>query len=225
MSPDIPVVVPGQTYSIPPSSFPVQIEPPSTSNYHNFSNPLVSISVTEALRSHSPVVVQPTVQQPNFHLWNGTVNEQRPDSPVNPPTMATGAYSPLLESTPVVNPSPAPNLPLHHPSQSSQGITMNSPSMNPQLNTPRLKGMLVDGQPAPAPPPVHMTRSKNALGQPPPLVVHLKDRGGYELCVTIKGNKRSLDMGLFKGMSPRSMGGSKPLTGRLSWLGIRRPTI
>lgn len=177
VSPDIPVVVPGQTYSIPPSSFPVQIEPPSTSNYHNFSNPLVSISVTEVLRSHSPVVVQPTVQQPNFHLWNGTVNEQRPDSPVNPPTMATGAYSPLLESTPVVNPSPAPNLPLHHPGQSSQGITMNSPSMNPQLNTPRLKGMLVDGQPAPAPPPVHMTRSKNALGQPPPLVVHLKDRG------------------------------------------------
>jgi len=42
-----------------------------------------------------------------------------------------------------------------------------------------LRGIPVEIRPVTPQPPVHMTRSKNALGQPPPpLVVHLKDRGG-----------------------------------------------
>lgn len=178
-SPDIPVVVPEQTYSVPAPSFPVHIEAPPTSNYHDFSNPVVSISVAEALRSHSPVVVQPTVQ-PNFNMWNGTVNEQQPETTVNPPTMATSVYAPLPQPTPVVNPNPIPTVPLHHPSQSTQGPTLNSSPISPQWTGPRLRGMAVNTQPVAAPPPVHMTRSKNGLGQPPPLVVHLKDRGVYQ---------------------------------------------
>lgn len=170
VSPDIPVVVPGQAFSIPPSSFPVQVETSPSSNFHEFSNPLVSISVADAMRSHSPVVVHPSVQ-PNFHMWNGSVSEQQPESPANPPTMATGVFSPLPQPTPVVLPS----LPHHHPSQSSQGHTLNSS----QISTPSIRGILVDGQSTAPPPPVHMTRSKNAIGQSPPLVVHLKDRGEY----------------------------------------------
>lgn len=183
VSPDIPVVVPEQTYTVPPSGpFPVHIEAPPTSNYHDFSNPVVSISVAEALRSHSPVVVQPT---PNFQMWNGTVNEQPAENALaNQSTMATtSVYAPLPQSTPVVNPVPITTLPLHHPSQSSQGPTLNPPPMEPpQWTGPRLRGMPAEIQPVsappPPPPPIHMTRSKNALGQnPPPLVVHLKDRG------------------------------------------------
>lgn len=170
VSPDIPVVVPGQAFSIPPSSFPVQVETSPSSNFHEFSNPLVSISVADAMRSNSPVVVHPSVQ-PNFHMWNGSISEQQPESPANPPTMATGVFSPLPQPTPVVLPS----LPHHHPSQSSQGHTLNSS----QISTPSIRGILVDGQSAAPPPPVHMTRSKNAVGQTPPLVVHLKDRGEY----------------------------------------------
>lgn len=181
MSPDIPVVVPEQAYHVPPPSFPVHIEAPPTSNYHDFSNPVVSISVAEAMRSHSPVVVQPT---PNFNMWNGTVNEQ-PET-TNPPTMATTVYTQLPQPgapqpTPAVNPNPMTTLPLHLPSQSSQGPSLNSSPMNPQWSGPRLRGIPVEVQPVAAPPPVHMTRSKNGLGQPPPLVVHLKDRGGYLL--------------------------------------------
>lgn len=168
VSPDIPVVVPGQAFSIPPSSFPVQVETSPSSNFHEFSNPLVSISVADAMRSNSPVVVHPSVQ-PNFHMWNGSISEQQPESPANPPTMATGVFSPLPQPTPVVLSS----LPHHHPSQSSQGHTLNSS----QISTPSIRGILVDGQSAAPPPPVHMTRSKNAVGQTPPLVVHLKDRG------------------------------------------------
>lgn len=168
VSPDIPVVVPGQAFSIPPSSFPVQVETSPSSNFHEFSNPLVSISVADAMRSNSPVVVHPSVQ-PNFHMWNGSISEQQPESPANPPTMATGVFSPLPQPTPVVLPS----LPHHHPSQSSQAHTLNSS----QISTPSIRGILVDGQSAAPPPPVHMTRSKNAVGQTPPLVVHLKDRG------------------------------------------------
>lgn len=177
VSPDIPVVVPERTYTIPPppASFPVHIEAPPTSNYHDFSNPVVSISVAEALSSHSPVVVQPT---PNFNMWNGTVNEQ-PAVCANPPTMTTSSvYAPPPQSTPVVNPSPMTSIPLHHPSHSSQGPSLNSSSMEPQWSGPRLRRIPVEIQPVTAtPPPVHMTRSKNNLGQPPPLVVHLKDRG------------------------------------------------
>ena len=170
MSPDIPVVVPGQVY-VPPSSFPVHIEaPPTSSNYHDFSNPVVSISVAEALRSHSPVVVQPT---PNFNSWNGSVSDQTEN--VNPPTMATSVY-PQMPSTSVVHPLPA--LPLQHPSQSSPASGISSPHMDQQWTGPRLRTLPVEIQPATPPQaPVHMTRSKNSLGQPPPLVVHLKDRG------------------------------------------------
>jgi len=176
VSPDIPVVVPEQTYNVPPPSFPVHIEAPPSSNYHDFSNPVVSISVAEALRSHSPVVVQPTVQ-PNFNSWNGTVNEQQAEATANPPTMATSAYTPLPQPTPVVN--PMNSLPLHHPRPSSQGPSINSSPMNPQWNGPGIRGMPVEIQPVAAPPPAHMTRSKNGLlaQSQPPLVVHLKDRG------------------------------------------------
>ena len=176
ISPDIPVVVPGQTYSVSPTSFPVRIEAPPTSNYHDFSNPVVSISVAEALRSHSPVVVQPTIQ-PNFNMWNGAVNEQQSETTANPPTMATSVYAPLSQPTPVVNPNPIATVPLHHP---TQGPPLSSSPISPQWTGPRLRGMAVNAQPVAAPPPVHMTRSKNALGQPPPLVVHLKDRGVYQ---------------------------------------------
>lgn len=183
VSPDIPVVVPGQAFSIPPSSFPVQVETSPTSNFHEFSNPLVSISVADAMRSHSPVVVHPSVQ-PNFHMWNGSISEQQPDSPANPPTMATGVFSPLPQPTPVVLPS----RPHHHPSQSSQGHTLNSS----QISNPSIRGILVDGQSTAPPPPIHMTRSKNALGQSPPLVVHLKDRGEYANDLLCSQNWQSL---------------------------------
>ena len=169
MSPDIPIVVPEQVYSVPPSSFPVHIEAPPTSNFHDFSNPVVSISVAEALRSHSPVVVQPT---PNFNSWNGTVSEQA-DS-VNPPTMATSVYAQMPSAT-VVNPVPA--LSLQHPNQTSPAPNIGSSHVDQQWTGPRLRGPTAI-QPAASPQaPVHMTRSKNGLGQPPPLVVHLKDRG------------------------------------------------
>lgn len=169
VSPDIPVVVPEQVYSVPPSSFPVHIEAPPTSNFHDFSNPVVSISVAEALRSHSPVVVQPT---PNFNSWNGTVSEQAEN--VNPPTMATSVYA-QMPSTAVVN--PAPVLSHQHPNQSSPAPSIGSSHVDQQWTGTRLRGLTAI-QPAASPQaPVHMTRSKNGLGQPPPLVVHLKDRG------------------------------------------------
>lgn len=171
VSPDIPVVVPEQVYSVPPASYPVHIETPPTSNYHDFSNPVVSISVAEALRSQSPVVVQPS---PNFNMWNGSVNDQAEN--VNPPTMATTVYG-QMPSTSVVNPMPA--LPLQHPSQSSSAPSISSSHIDQQWTGPRLRGIPVEIRPVAPQPPVHMTRSKNALGQPPPpLVVHLKDRGG-----------------------------------------------
>lgn len=169
VSPDIPVVVPEQVYSVPPSSFPVHIEAPPTSNFHDFSNPVVSISVAEALRSHSPVVVQPT---PNFNSWNGTVSEQAEN--VNPPTMATSVYA-QMPSAAVVN--PAPVLSHQHPNQSSPAPSIGSSHVDQQWTGSRLRGLTAI-QPAASPQaPVHMTRSKNGLGQPPPLVVHLKDRG------------------------------------------------
>lgn len=169
VSPDIPVVVPEQVYSVPPSSFPVHIEAPPTSNFHDFSNPVVSISVAEALRSHSPVVVQPT---PNFNSWNGTVSEQAEN--VNPPTMATSVYA-QMPSAAVVN--PAPVLSHQHPNQSSPAPSIGSSHVDQQWTGTRLRGLTAI-QPAASPQaPVHMTRSKNGLGQPPPLVVHLKDRG------------------------------------------------
>ena len=169
VSPDIPVVVPEQVYSVPPSSFPVHIEAPPTSNFHDFSNPVVSISVAEALRSHSPVVVQPT---PNFNSWNGTVSEQAEN--VNPPTMATSVYA-QMPSAAVVN--PAPVLSHQHPNQSSPTPSIGSSHVDQQWTGTRLRGLTAI-QPAASPQaPVHMTRSKNGLGQPPPLVVHLKDRG------------------------------------------------
>lgn len=171
VSPDIPVVVPEQVYSVQPPSFPVHIEAPPTSNYHDFSNPVVSISVAEALRSQSPVVVQPT---PNFNMWNGSVSEQAEN--VNPPTMATSVYA-QMPSTSIVNPMPA--LPLQHPPQPSSAPSISSSRMDPQWTGPRMRGIPVEIAPVPPQAPVHMTRSKNALGHqpPPPLVVHLKDRG------------------------------------------------
>lgn len=169
VSPDIPVVVPEQVYNVHPPSFPVHIEAPPASNYHDFSNPVVSISVAEALRSHSPVVVQPT---PNFNMWNGSVNEQAEN--VNPPTMATSVYA-QMPSTSVVNAMPV--LPLQHPSQPTSAPSISSSHMDQQWTGPRMRGIPVEIQPVAPQAPVHMTRSKNGLGQPPPLVVHLKDRG------------------------------------------------
>ncbi|XP_078342506.1 uncharacterized protein LOC144628296 isoform X2 [Oculina patagonica] len=152
VSPDIPVVVPEQVYSVHPPSFPVHIEAPSASNYHDFSNPVVSISVAEALRSHSPVVVQPT---PNFSMWNGSVNEQAEN--VNPPTMATSVYA-QMPSTSVVNAMPV--LPLQHPSQPTSAPSISSSHMDQQWTGPRMRGIPVEIQPVAPQAPVHMTRSR-----------------------------------------------------------------
>ena len=170
ISPDASVGVPTeQTYN-PTPAFPVQVDPVPGSSYHEFSNPVVSISVAEALRCQSPVVVQPT---PSFShsSWNGT-NEHLES--VNPPTMASSVVS-HLSSSPVVNPIVA--LSLHPPIHPAPRPIPTSPRMNQMWTGPSFTGLpreMKSVGPQTVPP---VTRNRKGIADSPPIVVHLKDRG------------------------------------------------